>query len=62
MSERIVKIVRKHSGATSYHDGTEWVAISGLQHGNTGLWLKPGQSIAVVEDQPPAPTPQKQPQ
>jgi hypothetical protein len=40
------KVIYTHSGSDSYQDGTEWV-----KRLPAGVWLSPGQSIAIVESQ-----------
>ncbi len=34
---------------TSYHDGTKWLRIEGLEGQKSGIWLKPGQALCVVD-------------
>lgn len=44
---KIQTIVENHGGQASY-DGSMWVPIGRMKEG-TGVWLKPGESIAVIE-------------
>ena len=47
-------ILTNDGSKSSYSDGLLWVPIGGLEAGN-GLWLKPGERIAVL---PPLPVPE----
>ena len=42
------RVVLTHPGKTAYHDNSLWVPIGGMKDGS-GIWLMPGQAIAVVD-------------
>lgn len=42
------EVLIRHPGKTSYHDNTLWVPMRGIPK-RAGVWLKPGQAIAVVD-------------
>jgi len=41
------RVILTHPGKSSYSDGLVWVPIGGLEKG-AGIWLKPGESLAVL--------------
>jgi hypothetical protein len=43
-----VRILYTHPGTSCYHDNAIWVSIGSMDDHSDGIWLKPGEALAVV--------------